>query len=94
MWYQQKDGLIVLHLYIQPGAKRTEIAGFHGDALKIRLNAPPLEGRANEALIKFIAQFFKVPQRQVTLKSGDKSRHKTLIITDSSIDPETLIKPC
>jgi uncharacterized protein (TIGR00251 family) len=88
MWYQCNEDNVTLDLYIQPGAKQTEITGFHGDALKIRLNAPPIEGRANDALCKFIAQLFKVPVRQVTLKRGEKSRHKTLIVTGSSVNPE------
>ena len=49
------DGRITLTLHIQPGAKKTEFAGLHGDALKIRLAAPPVDGKANEALIKFVA---------------------------------------
>ena len=56
-WYRLTgDGCISLTLHIQPGAKRTEFAGLHGDALKIRLAAPPVDGKANEALIKFIAE--------------------------------------
>ncbi len=91
MWYKGDTEQITINLYIQPGAKHTEIAGFHGEALKIRLHAPPIEGRANEALLKFIAQIFAVPTRQVVLKRGDKSRHKTLIITGSRIDPANIV---
>ncbi|EHL31984.1 DUF167 domain-containing protein [Legionella drancourtii] len=90
MWYKRDAEQIIINLYIQPGAKHTEIAGFHGEALKIRLHAPPIEGRANEALLKFIAQIFAVPTRQVVLKRGDKSRLKTLIITGSCIDPANI----
>lgn len=93
MWYQRDAKTITIHVYVQPGAKHSEIAGFHDQALKIRLNAPPIEGRANDALLKFIAQLFEVPKRQVLLKRGDKSRHKTLIVSDSFIDPEDLLKP-
>lgn len=84
----------MLHLYIQPGAKRTEIVGMHGEALKIRLNAPPIEGQANEKLRQFMAQMFQVPVRQVVLKKGDKSRHKTIVITGSPINPECLYPSC
>lgn len=90
VWYKRDNEQIILNVYIQPGAKHTEIAGFHGEALKIRLHAPPIDGRANEALLKFIAQLFAVPTRQVLLKRGDKSRHKTLIINGSRIDPARL----
>jgi uncharacterized protein (TIGR00251 family) len=59
--------------------------------LKIRLAAPPIDGRANEALIKYIAGLFEVPQRQVELKQGGQSRHKVLAITGSKIAPESLL---
>ncbi|USQ13647.1 YggU family protein [Legionella lytica] len=90
MWYQQDGNLITINVYVQPGAKHSDIAGLHGEALKIRLQAPPIEGRANEALIKFIAHLFDVPARQVLLKRGEKSRHKTLIITGSNRPPSCI----
>lgn len=72
------DGRITLTLHIQPGAKKTEFAGLHGDALKIRLAAPPVDGKANEALIKFVAETLKLPKSAVNLKSGQTSRRKVL----------------
>mgnify|MGYP001110658949 FL=1 len=72
------DGRITLTLHIQPGAKMTEFAGLHGDALKIRLAAPPVDGKANEALIKFIADTLGLPKSAVTIKSGQTSRRKAL----------------
>ena len=71
---------MLLTLHIQPGAKKTEIAGCHGDALKIRLAAPPVDGKANEALLRFIADTLRVPKSAVTLKSGQTSRRKVLEI--------------
>ena len=73
-------GRLLLTLHIQPGAKKTEIAGCHGDALKIRLAAPPVDGKANEALLRFIADTLRVPKSAVTLKSGQTSRRKVLEI--------------
>ncbi len=90
-WYRRNGEVITLTLHIQPGAKRTDVAGLHGDALKIRLAAPPIEGRANEALLKFIAEFFGVPLRQVELKQGGQSRHKVVAITGSKVEPESLL---
>jgi hypothetical protein len=90
-WYRSAGEVITLTLHIQPGAKRSEISGLHGDALKIRLAAPPIDGRANEALLKFIAGLFGVPVRQVELKQGGQSRHKVVAITGSSVDPESLL---
>ncbi len=76
------DGGLTLTLHIQPGAKKTEFAGLHGDALKIRLAAPPVDGKANEALIKFLADFVGVAKAAVILKSGQTSRRKVLEIRD------------
>ena len=90
-WYRRNGDVLTLTLHIQPGAKRTEVAGLHGEAVKIRLAAPPIEGRANEALLKFIAAFFGVPLRQVELKQGGQSRHKVVAITGSTVDPEKLL---
>jgi uncharacterized protein (TIGR00251 family) len=59
-WYRRDGETITLTLHVQPGAKRNEIVGLHGNALKIKLAAPPIEGCANDALLKFIA-----PTRQL-----------------------------
>jgi uncharacterized protein len=91
-WYRREGDVIILALHVQPGAKRSETAGLHGNALKIRLAAPPIEGRANEALLRFIAELFGVPLRNVELLRGAQSRHKMVKVTGSAIVPESLIK--
>ncbi len=90
-WYRRNGDVLTLTLHVQPGAKRTEVQGLHGEALKIRLAAPPVEGRANEALLKFIADFFDVPLRQVELKQGGQSRHKVVAVTGSKIEAESML---
>lgn len=90
-WYRSSGDCISLVLYLQPGAKQTTVAGLHGDALKIRLAATPIEGRANEALLRFIADYFKVPLRNVELKQGDQSRHKRIEVRGSTVDPDSLL---
>jgi hypothetical protein len=90
-WYRRDGDILSLTLHVQPGAKRTEISGLHGEALKIRLAAPPIEGRANEALLRFVADTFDVPLRQVELKQGGQSRHKVVLVTGSKIAPESLL---
>jgi uncharacterized protein (TIGR00251 family) len=86
-WLRQgTDGRLTLTLHIQPGAKKTEFAGLHGDALKIRLAAPPVDGKANEALIKFIAETLRLPKSAVNLKNGQNSRRKVLEITGAAFD--------
>lgn len=91
-WYRRNGDDVTLTLHVQPGAKRSEIAGLHGEALKIRLAAPPVEGRANEVLLKFIAGLFEVPLRQVTIQSGEKSRQKVVLVQCSSVAPESIIR--
>lgn len=63
-----------------PNAPRNEIVGWHGDALKIKVHAPPVEGRANEALCAFVADLLGVPRRAITVERGDTSRLKFLRI--------------
>jgi uncharacterized protein (TIGR00251 family) len=90
-WYRRDGETITLTLHVQPGAKRSEIAGLHGDALKIKLAAPPSEGRANAALLRFIADLFAVPLRNIGLKQGGQSRHKVVAVTGSKVEPESLL---
>lgn len=73
-------GRLTLRLHVQPGARRTETAGLHGDALKLRLAAPPVDGRANECLIAFLAQQAGVARAAVELASGAGSRRKVVRI--------------
>lgn len=87
VWYKRENDTVIVNIYVQPNAKRTEMVGFHGDALKIRLASQPIDGRANDALLKYVAQLFDVPLRQVELHRGDKSRHKKIAIIGSKIEP-------
>ena len=85
-WYRLAgDGAISLTLHIQPGAKKTEFAGLHGDALKIRLAAPPVDGKANDALIRFIADTLGLAKSAVSLKSGQISRRKVVEVRGASV---------
>lgn len=86
-WYRvAADGRITLTLHIQPGAKKTEFAGLHGDALKIRLAAPPVDGKANEALVRFVAETLGLAKSAVELKSGQTSRRKVLEVRGTSVE--------
>ena len=71
---------MIIKIYIQPGASKNEIVGKPGDAIKIRLTSPPIEGRANEALVDFLAKEYKVPKSQITIIRGHKSRQKLVKI--------------
>ncbi len=84
-WLVADAGGVTLRLHIQPGAKKTEVAGLHGEALKIRLAAPPVDGKANASLISFLAAQLGVAKVAVSLLSGETSRAKRVRI--SGIDP-------
>lgn len=71
---------MILDLHVQPGAKRSEFAGQHGERVKIRLAAPAVDNKANEALIDFLAEHYGVPRRNVRIASGLKSRQKRVLI--------------
>ena len=77
-----------LRLHIQPGAKRTEVVGLHGEALKIRLAAPPVDGKANVCLIAFLADRLGVAKASVSLLSGDTSRAKRVHV--SGVEPSVV----
>jgi len=86
--FDTASGILTLRVHVQPGAKQTQVAGIHGDRLKIRLSAPPVEGRANAALREFVAAAFAVPQRSVELASGESGRKKTLRISGPRLRPD------
>jgi uncharacterized protein (TIGR00251 family) len=67
---------------VQPGASRTEFAGKHGERIKVRLAARAQDGKANEALIEFLAQHYGVPKRSVRITAGLKSRQKRVVIDE------------
>ena len=81
-------GSITLTIHAQLGAKHTQLAGVHGDCLKIRIGARAVEGRANDALIAFLATSFGVSRRNVTLVRGETGRRKTLRIASPAARPD------
>ena len=83
---RQSDEGILLPVHLQPGAKKTELAGRHGDALKIKVQAPPVEGAANDAAIRFLAKTLGVSRSRVELIRGHKSREKSFCIQGISLD--------
>lgn len=91
MWFIREGDNLKIYIYVQPGAQVTEIVGIYADALKIRLKAPPVDGRANSALQKFLAHLFNVPIKGVKLISGEKNRRKKFLILNSCVEPESLL---
>jgi uncharacterized protein (TIGR00251 family) len=80
---------VTLAVRAQPGAKKTAILGVYGEGataqLKIAVQAPPVEGRANEALIAFLADYFAIPRARVTLLSGELSRSKVFLLRGATL---------
>jgi hypothetical protein len=87
-WIKPINGGAELSIHIQPGASKSEISGLHGDAIKIRIQARPVEGAANAALTEFIATCLGVPRKGVTLVRGEKSRQKTVAVAMPALDVE------
>ena len=80
----------VLDVRVQPRASRTEFAGRTGDRLRVRLHAPPVDGRANVALVEFIAEVFGVPRAQVSIDKGLTGRDKRVRIRGLARVPAAL----
>ena len=91
-WYQSGGDGITIQVHAQPGAKRTEIAGLHGDSLKLRLASPPVDGKANECLIGFLAERLGVKRSQVTITRGLSSRRKTVFVAVAWLQPAALLE--
>ena len=83
---RETSGGVSFPVRVQPRAKRTMIAGTVGDAVKFALAAPPVDGKANEALIRFFAELFEVPRSAVEIVSGGTSRNKVVRVAGVSAD--------
>lgn len=75
-----------LQIKAVPGAPRSEVCGWMGEALKVKIQAPPVEGKANEALLRFLAETLDVPPRCVSLVRGGSSRHKLVRVDGLSME--------
>ncbi|HEY6242028.1 MAG TPA: DUF167 domain-containing protein [Burkholderiales bacterium] len=90
-WAKRVVGGWLLAIHAQPGARRSGIAGMHGDALKVRVAAPPAEGRANDELVALVAEALGVPKNSVTVVKGGASRRKTVLVAAPQADPARLL---
>lgn len=77
---QESEGGVVFEAHVEPRASKNEVAGVHGGAVKIRLQAPAVENRANEALVELLAQLLKRPKSAVRILGGERSRTKRIAI--------------
>lgn len=80
MHYQWQAEVLILHCHLQPRSSKDEIVGSYGDRLKIRITAPPVDGKANQHLIKLAAKWFGVTKSQVSILRGETGRQKTIAI--------------
>jgi len=84
------DGRQLLHLHIQPKGSKTRVVGLHDGRLKIAVSSPPVDGKANKEVVKFLAEVLGVHKRDVLLKAGMQSRKKSVLV--SSISADTIRK--
>jgi uncharacterized protein (TIGR00251 family) len=81
---KESAGGVTFAVKVHPRARKNAITGVVGDALKLALTAPPVEGRANQAVIEFFADLFQIPRSSVTIASGETSRNKVIRIAGVS----------
>ncbi len=81
---------IVIRCHVQPGARKDELRGLHGDRVSIRIAAPAVDGRANQRLRSFVAGLFGLPRSQVHLERGQRGRNKVLRVQDAGDLPPAL----
>jgi uncharacterized protein (TIGR00251 family) len=79
-------------LWVQPGAKKNSIEGIYQGCLKVKIHAPPVEGKANKEIISFFSDIFKIKKSSIKIVSGQKSRKKVLLISlEKDLDPEKIL---
>lgn len=88
-WREKED--LILRLYIQPKASRDQWMGQHGEEIKLAITAPPVDGKANAHLTKFLSKQFKVAKGQIEIEKGELGRHKQVRIQRPVLTPEILI---
>jgi uncharacterized protein (TIGR00251 family) len=89
-WVEQRGADVRIRVRVQPRASRTEVAGEHDEALRIRVAAPPVENEANEALVRFLAKRLRVAASRITVVSGAASRTK--LVEVEGVDAETVAR--
>lgn len=91
---QETQGGVLLHLFVQPKSSKNEIVGPHNDELKVKITSPPVDGQANEAVIKFFSKLLRIPKGQIELIRGETSRHKVIKIHGlSTEDLQKIVNP-
>jgi len=81
-----KDGRVLLKLHVQPRASRNRFAGLYNDAMKLAITAPPVDGKANAAVIRFLASSLNLKKKNLEIKHGLQSRTKSILIAGRSME--------
>lgn len=89
-FYNWQDGDLILNCHLQPKASNDAIVGLYGESVKIRITSPPIEGKANAHLVKFLAKQFGVAKSSVSIISGELGRQKRVAIQSPQKIPQTL----
>lgn len=91
--YSWDEDRLTLNVRVQPRASKDEITGIHGTHFKVRITAPPVDGRANEHLLRFLAGEFGVPKSRISLIGGEGSREKRILILAPTRLPRDINRP-
>ncbi|WP_461520374.1 DUF167 family protein [Porticoccus sp.] len=94
--YQWQQSQLLLHCLLQPRSSKNEIVGIQGDRLKIRITAPPVDGKANQHLVALLSKWFGAPKSAITIVRGETGRQKTVAIESPSKLPDAahIKQPC
>jgi uncharacterized protein (TIGR00251 family) len=91
--YYWRENNLLLNVYIQPNAPKDDYAGIFNNCVKLKIKAPPVDGKANRELLRFLGEIFAVPQSSIRLVQGETSRYKKIEIFEPAVLPEWIIRP-
>ncbi|EKD39519.1 MAG: hypothetical protein ACD_75C00379G0002 [uncultured bacterium] len=83
---QSADGAVLLHVYVQPKASKSKVVGLFDGCLKIAITAPPVDGKANEEVVKFLARLLDIPGRNIAIQAGGQSRRKRVLLRAARVE--------
>lgn len=86
MFQTTEKGDVIITLYVIPNAPKNEIVGEYNQALKVKIHAPPVEGKANDEILRFFSKFLNVSKSQIQILKGDKSKLKKILISNMNIE--------
>jgi len=84
--FKEEDGAVIVNVLVQPRASKNELVGIHGDCLKIKVTAPPVENQANKKICEYLSRLIGISKRKIEVIKGQKMRVKKVRISDSTLD--------